>query len=701
MLRPSSLPRALAVVAAVAVACLGAVSIGPAAGAAAAPVDPTQPLVPRMRSITPDYVPDHGPIVIRGTLTNRSTEEWTAINVHGFIGPAPMTTSAELAAAVRTPVADDVGHRITATGTFDSIPKLEPGQTTTFVVRIPRSQLPVSAPGVYWFGVHVLGATAQGRTNTAVGRDRTFIPLVPQSDVASGLVENTALVVPVRAGVTRASDGSIEDPSQWLTSLRSGALHDAVQIGRAAGGRPLTWMVDPAVPDVVRRLAAGNPPRTLASPQNPPGGPSASPSASPSTSSTADVASGSSTTRVSKGWLHDLHQVLTAGTGEILGLPYGDVAVDTAARYDQALLDAAFRRTGHQLKPWGLPLGRVVAPPDGRMAATTTTGVPSGADILLDEKAVAGGAPPGSTVNGRRIVLASSDAAQGGPGPVAPLSSLALRQRILSEAALRFLDQQQPLVVVLPTGRHHPLLPSFFSGLEVPWLHLTTVDGAASGSPTPLSPARLHDPVRDGSQLGPRLYVSGNRLLADAATLQSVLFGNHVLVPQVFAEATGNASYAASEDPYGALARMRSAADWVTHNLQGIDVAAPESVTLASASGRFSALVSNQLDVPVTVTVRALADPRLHITGGETVQLPPHGRTTVLLNASTHVLGVHTVTLLLTNQAGQPLGARDQFPMRAEQVSRLIWVIIGAGVCLLFAAIVVRLVRRILGSRAS
>ena len=69
-------------------------------------------------------------------------------------------------------------------------------------------------------------------------------------------------------------------------------------------------------------------------------------------------------------------------------------------------------------------------------------------------------------------------------------------------------------------------------------------------------------------------------------------------------------------------------------------------------------------------------------------------------NASTHVLGVHTVTLQLTNKAGTPLGSSDQFPMRAEQVSQLIWVIIGAGVGLLFAAIVVRLVRRVIRSRA-
>ena len=38
--------------------------------------------------------------------------------------------------------------------------------------------------------------------------------------------------------------------------------------------------------------------------------------------------------------------------------------------------------------------------------------------------------------------------------------------------------------------------------------------------------------------------------------------------------------------------------------------------------------------------------------------------------------------------------------MRAEQVSRLIWVIIGAGVALLFAAIAVRLTRRIITARA-
>ena len=50
---------------------------------------------------------------------------------------------------------------------------------------------------------------------------------------------------------------------------------------------------------------------------------------------------------------------------------------------------------------------------------------------------------------------------------------------------------------------------------------------------------------------------------------------------------------------------------------------------------------------------------------------------------------------------GQVIARPHPFPLRAEQVSRLIWVIIGAGLALLFTAIVVRLVRRIMRSRAT
>jgi hypothetical protein len=711
VLRPSSLPRALAVVtpalSALLLGTLGPLLAGPAGAAAAAPRDPSQPLVLHMRSITPDYIPDHGPIVVRGTLTNASNDEWTAINIAGFVGASPITTAADLSAAARTPVTADVGHRIFTPGTFDHVATLQPGQTVPFKVRLPRSEIPVSAPGVYWFGVHALGATAEGRSGSAAGRDRTFLPLVPQDALDAGTPVATALVVPLRAPVTRGTDGSVLDVPGWVSDLTSGDLASVLDLARAAHGRPLTWLLDPAVTDTVRTLAHGNPVRTLVAPGGPTsGGPSSSPSPSASSSGTGtasgSAAAPSTTANEATRWLHRLHRVLARGTGEILGLPYGDLEVSSAARYDRPYLDAVLRRTGDTLRPWKLPLaGTVVAPPTGRLSGSVPTALPRQTRILLDDRAVTGAAPVVDDVNGRRVILASTGAADGGPGPVNPLSPLALRQRILSEAALRFLNHEAPLVVELPTAWRSKVPGSLFSGLDVPWLQLTTVDDATSRQqPKPLSASRLREPATSSPTLGPEFYTNVNRVLTDAETLQSVLPGNRVLRRQIFDETTGNTSYAAAADPFGSLARVHSTAGWLAAGLGGVVLAAPPSVTLTSTSGRFSVLVSNDLDVPVTVTVRPVADSQLKITGGEQVDLPPHGRTSVLLNATTHVLGVHTVALQVTNKAGTPLGSQDSFPMRAEQVSQLIWVIIGAGLALLFGAIVVRLVRRLRRSRA-
>lgn len=688
----------------------GLVGAAPSAGAAsAAPLDAEQPLVPRIRSITPDYVPDKGPIVIRGTVTNASDQTWTAINVHGFMGSTPITTSAGLSAAARTPVDADVGHRITVPGTFDSIPRLAPGEVAEFAIRLPHSTLPVSVPGVYWFGVHVLGDNGEGGARVAVGRDRTFLPYVPRGSAPNGQFEDAALVVPVRAGIERGPTGTVVDPEQWSHSLRTGSLHAAVAIGRAAHDRPLTWLVDPAVPDVVRRLAHGNPARTLAAPQPKSpgkGSPSTSPSPSPSGSGSASASGAADTTtatnsRSARTWLKSLRRLLTSDTSEVMGLPYGDLDLDGAVRYDPTLLRTAFQHTGHALRPWEVPLSRIAAPPGGRTSGDTISQLPQDSSVLLEDAGVRGDAPVVNRVHGHRVILASSSAAQGGPGPVDPQSSLALRQRILAEAAVRLLDDQQPLVVELPTGQRHPLGSGFFAGLEVPWLRLTTLGGATAGSATPLDDTRLREIPADAHQLGRGVYTAAQSVLDNGGTLQSVLIGNKVLRKQLFQEVAGNASYAAARTPIVALYRMRTIARWVRQNLNAIDLAAPPSVTLASSSGRFSALVSNDLDVPVTVEVRALSDPQLEITGGEPVQLPPHGRTTVLLHASTHQRGVHSVTLELTTSDGRQLGAVDSFPMRSEQVSGLIWVIIGTGVGLLFAAIVVRLARRVFRDRSA
>ena len=128
-----------------------------------------------------------------------------------------------------------------------------------------------------------------------------------------------------------------------------------------------------------------------------------------------------------------------------------------------------------------------------------------------------------------------------------------------------------------------------------------------------------------------------------------------------------------------------------------MEIGAPPGVTLSSASGEFVATITNRLNEPVTVSVLARSDDGIEITPTAPVELEAKSRTSVLLQARTSEAAVHNVTLLLTDADGTPLGSTDTLPIRSAQVSDVIWVIIGAGMLLMFVAILLRLVRRIRG----
>jgi hypothetical protein len=211
-------------------------------------------------ALSPSYLPANGPVRVNGTLTNNTDEAWVAINLHLFVGSTPITSSGELAEATDLDPAEPVGDRITAPGTFDTVTSLQPGASAQFSIKVSRSDLGVTQPGVYWFGVHALGQSSEPRDDIADGRARTFLPLVPRG---SGSV-NTALVIPIRREVRYAPGGRIIDVHGWARTLESGgSLRSLVDFGAAAGSRPVTWLLDPAVPDAVRDLVGGNPPRPL------------------------------------------------------------------------------------------------------------------------------------------------------------------------------------------------------------------------------------------------------------------------------------------------------------------------------------------------------------------------------------------------------------------------------------------------------
>ena len=694
MPRPPSLLPALVAAAAV-------LAVVPAAPAAAAPIDPEDPLLVTIEELTPGELPERGPVTMRGTVTNVSDERWRAINVHAFIDDVPLTTTDELAAAAEVPTDVEVGDRITTVGTFDSIGSLDPGETTSYSIRLRRDQIPVDQPGAYWFGAHALGNTTAFRDGVADGRARTFLPLVEQS----ARPVRTALVVPMRRAVRHARDGSITGTRSWVDALSTGgSLETLADLGAAAGSRPLTWLVDPAVPQAVQRLVAGNPPRSLADTVEDESDPE--PSEEPSESPTGSTASGDEEAPVDDpaavqgtAWLERMDEVLVGD--RVLTLAYGDPDVSAATDHGPDLLTAARERSGEEVAAFDLPAEPVVAPPEGLLSPDALARVPSGTVTLLGDDSL----PEDRTgnvfdVDGRMVHVADSDVSLGGPGPEDPLTAVALRQRLLAEAAVRTLSGGRPtLVAVLPRAWAPDDPAQFFTGLDVDWVDLTDLTSLTDA--TELAPDALaYPPEERERELPAANFLAAEALMEGGATLANVLTQNDVVDRQVSDEALASLSSFNREVAERVRTQTLRSQEWVERRLSAVRVRAPLGVTLSSATGGFVTTVTNRLDHPVTVSLKAITDAALSVEVPQTIDLAPRGRQTVQLDASADRPGVHYVRLVVTDDTGTPLGSSATLPVRSTQVSEVIWVILGVGVGLLFLAIAVRLVQRIRSERA-
>ena len=661
-------------------------------------------------ALSPSYLPADGPVRVNGTVTNHTDEPWVAINLHLFVGDTPITSPEELAAATDFDPAEAVGDRITTAGTFDTVARLEPGASAQFSIKVSRSDLGVTESGVYWFGVHALGESSEPRDSVADGRARTFLPLVPRG---SGSV-NTALVIPIRHEVRFAPGGRVVDVRGWAHTLdNGGSLRSLVDFGAAAGSRPVTWLLDPAVPDAVRDLVGGNPPRPLdETVAVPPGSstplptPAPDGSESPSPSGGAEVAPEGAPQNAASApgaaWLARLREVLGGGD-QVLTLPYGDLDVSAAAEREPGMYARARGRTGEVLDSWDVDSTPAVSSPDGYLRPAALGMVDRRSTTMLTDQMFGPPAPALATVAGRTVTVTSSEVAEGGPGPDDPLGMVAMRQQILSEAALRLLSTgRRPLVVMLPPTWNPGSAIGFFAGLDVPWMQLTDVDSVAEDRPKQVEADDLDYPEsQEEQELDAANFASANGLIKIGKTLDEVLVRNDQVSDEVLSEALNGLSFSSRDHPDASRAEADRSKQHIARQLSSIRVDAPSAVTLSSSTGRFAATIANNLDHPVRVRVESLADEPLTISDTDPIEIAAGGRSSVLLEAATTQVGVHNVQLIVTAEDGTPLGSRAKLPVRSAQVSQVIWLIIGTGVALLFGAIVVRLVRRVRRARAA
>lgn len=682
------------------------------AAPAPAPAAEATPLQVTIDALSPSYVPASGPVRVSGSVTNTSDDPWRSINVYAFAGSTPITSSSQLAEERLLDPVQPVGDRITDPGTFDDVDDLEPGQSTRFSIRVPRSSLGVTEAGVYWFGVHALGEGPSGRDVTADGRARTFLPLVPRP----GPALETAVVIPVRHGIRRLADGSIADVEQWASDLDSGPLRALVDFGASAGSRPVTWLVDPAVPEAVQSLVSGNPVRSLANTTGPepeppeePGeagstepGPTAEPVPSESPAPTEGEAEIPATeaTEPGEAWMARFREAVAGD--QVLALPYGDLDVSASVERDPRFYRWARKRSSGRLEVGDRRTSPAVSSPSGYVDPGAIESLHPRATLLVTDQMFGAEPPAVARVDGHRLVVTSS-AADGGPGPGDPLDAVKLRQQILSEAAVRLLSPgRRPLVVLLPPDWSPSSTTGFFDGLDVPWVDLTDVDGLAERAGGTVDRDRLEYPQSQvRRELDAANFSSAAALVEAGETLQNLLTRNDEVAGEVRDEALTGLSHSSRDTPNAARAAADGSRRWIQEQLSSVTVNAPRAVTLSSSTGRFAASVTNGLPYPVTVRLEAVADEPLRIEGPQDIQVAPESTTSVLLNASSAQLGVSNVELVLTDDEGTPLGSTDTLPIRSVQVSQVIWVILGTGVALLFGAIVVRLVRRVRRARAA
>ncbi len=656
------------------------------------------PLTVRLVRLTPAAIPAKGKVVLAGTVRNDSDETWSSINAYPFLGAAPITTREELAAAVATDPTADVGPRITTPGLFVSIGDLAPGASAPFTIKLPASALP-RQPGVYWIGVHALGQNADGRDQIADGRARTFIPLVaPHADTA------VSLVVPVRERVRRDRVGRLADTFGWSQTLSDdGRLERIAALLNSAEGRPATMLVDPAVIDAVASITADNPALSLG--EGPAPGASDSPSATP-TDTPGDLASpsrdddrlGPDDRSNAARWLAQVKSASSFQT--VLGLGYADPDTASLARHRPAYLALAAKQSATAFERLGIDAVPTVAPPTGWLDDQALTSIDQDSLVLVSDQAAPRTRTHWRTPEGQDLVFADAQAASGGPGPTAPLDALAVRQRILADAALRAqAGLSTPMVVELPDDWDPGPQwqdAQFFAGLDQPWLHLESVDRSPATTTPRFDAALGYTASERHDEIGLANISAARGLIGTANLMGRLLRSTNDVRYALTGMALAGVSYHARRDEAHAREGVVDTNAAMRSRLAKVSVVGTDFVTLSGGSGILTVTLVNQLDQPIRVGVEAhTTSSAVHIDRQKPLDLAPGQRTVLRLHARASAIGVQEVTLTPVTADGAELGTPLTFNLRTSQVGKMIWIVLIGGGALLVVMILRRVVRGI------
>lgn len=655
----------------------------------------TLPLQVSLSALSPAVLPRRGSVTLSGQVSNTSSDSWQDVNLMPFVSATPITSRDELAQAAATDPRTVVGSRLTDPGTYARLGDLGPGDHSTFRLRLPVDALGISgAAGVYWIGLHAFGANSAGRG--LIGLARTFVPLV-DDQAARGRAAPVSIVLPVRDRVRRAPDGRLDRPDHWArVTASSGRLGRIAGLAADAGDAPVSWLVDPAILDAIEDFANGNPNLGLASS---PRSPEATPPASGADAGPPPPAvEGDSPTQQQRASARALLERLVGElrTGDLMALGYADPDVVSVLRRHPPMVARAQDLAERRLQARNLVGTAVVAPPDGFFDPALLDRLRGVGMVLLSDQGQLTQPAASRLPSGQDLVLTDARAGAGGPGPTRPHGALALRQRLLAEASLE-LDSPtpRPVVLTLPPrwdpGEQWRAARLFQTLRHTPWVRLSSLPRDPSVT---FRGALPYSRTRQSTELGERSTSAARRLERTSHVVDHLLADRTSVPDRLAGAAFGAISWFARDRPGAAASQVDAVNTAVRSRLDEVVIAGTDFVLLSGGSGTLTVALVNGLDQPVTVGVKADADPSVRLRIPDAVEIGPGQRTTMRIAVSSKA-GVHEVTLHPVTVRGEAAGRGFTFNMRTSQVSRLIWFVLVAGIALLVVMIVRRIVLRI------
>ena len=234
----------------------------------------------------------------------------------------------------------------------------------------------------------------------------------------------------------------------------------------------------------------------------------------------------------------------------------------------------------------------------------------------------------------------------------------------------------------------------------MPWIDATGLGDLAgqvgSATPEPADADYSYLPVQRAAEVPRRVLGHVRDATHAGELLDDTLVDDDATGPRLGRQALLAASFYSRRRPGPADLRLDGIEERVDSWLRRIRIAAPPFVVSSSEEGSFLVPVINGLDQRVRIALRArVTGPGLEVTAPGTAELAGGTRRPFKMQVRSTAIGVHTVDLDLVTGSGERLYAGPQVPVRTSRVGAVVWLVMGVAAVVFFAAIAVRIVRRV------